>query len=914
VKDVILTLLRSVIDIEGTVSPENLVANFQRLKDAKLEFVRLEDQKIVDYLKTYFAQHVELPQLPTLTDYFERTSELEAVERLKDVASAPPLIRTGYAHLIAGVREEQNRQNALLILKEAQQIVLQGVEYGSGADRVKKVGVRDAISHISERAADLVTHEHNARLEGNFRDDGQAVWDEYQNAKANKHLAWGKFCGLNAIDSVCRGIKRGELWVHAGYTGELKCLPGDATVYDHRTQRRRRLKEMFASGEVPIVTAVENEGKGKNLVVVPADVLAQNGEREVFDLTLASGRTVGATSNHKFLTLEGWKELSDLREGDFIATPKIMRAEGAHHHSLEEVKLVGYLIGDGRIQECINFTQANDAIREDFLQCLRALGLQEGEADYEIPHFTVEFPEERVPYVRVAQGLGSKRGGVISPVRVLLENLGLYGKDSYTKRVPSEFFGLTDDLIEAFLGALWSTDGSCSTGTYKRPRDGGEQAAYTITYPSVSHGLCLDVQSLLLRLGIASTVTHIDTTLEDGRPYRSWVTRVVTNYGKREFCRRVRVVGKEERFANLLGVIPERDTSLVPSSLLPEGNARIRVNNYWRYANNHRARDTVTGDVATLFGVDTGDIVWDRVRSVTFRGVEMTYDLSVPGHHTFVTNDIVTHNTVFAMNWAYNLVTRYRSNVAYISLEMKYEDLRLMIYVMHSANAKFKMRGFRPLDYGKVRDGELDTEEELFYQEVIRDFTSDPTYGSFKTWRPADLDVTVDDIKLQAELYHKQEELGLLVIDHSGLVEPRKKKRNKDYGVEINSVIRDMKKLALNFNAGEGIGLLLLHQINRQGKDEADKNQGQYKAKALAYANEAEKSADVITTTWLDNDHRRDGTTVFSNLKNRSNRMIEPFLASIDFSCRRLSNLDPLGPGNGMSVDDNRSAIEGMFT
>lgn len=271
--------------------------------------------------------------------------------------------------------------------------------------------------------------------------------------------------------------------------------------------------------------------------------------------------------------------------------------------------------------------------------------------------------------------------------------------------------------------------------------------------------------------------------------------------------------------------------------------------------------------------------------------------------------------TTFATNWAYNLVTRYRSNVYYVSLEMTYEHLRRLIYVIHSCNMKFKLMGYKPLDYRKVRDGELSAEEEAFFQIVIEDFCNNPEYGNFQVWRP-DEDVSVDDIKLDAELAHKQNEIGLMVIDHGGLVEARKKKRNKDYVVELNSVIRDTKKLALNFNHGEAVPILLLFQINRQGKDEADKAEGKYRAKALAYANEAERSADVITTTYLNEEHRKNGTTLFCNLKNRDNPLVEPFEASVDFSARRLSNRDGIASsgGQGMSLEDNRTAIDSMFS
>jgi replicative DNA helicase len=40
------------------------------------------------------------------------------------------------------------------------------------------------------------------------------------------------------------------------------------------------------------------------------------------------------------------------------------------------------------------------------------------------------------------------------------------------------------------------------------------------------------------------------------------------------------------------------------------------------------------------------DVYWDQVASVEPAGVEEVYDLEVPGHHNFVANDIVVHNSL----------------------------------------------------------------------------------------------------------------------------------------------------------------------------------------------------------------------------------------------------------------------------
>jgi intein/homing endonuclease len=76
-----------------------------------------------------------------------------------------------------------------------------------------------------------------------------------------------------------------------------------------------------------------------------------------------------------------------------------------------------------------------------------------------------------------------------------------------------------------------------------------------------------------------------------------------------------------------------------------------------------------------------------------------------------------------------------------------------------------------------------------------------------------------------------------------------------------------------------------------------------------------ERSADVITTTYLNEEHRKNGTTLFCNLKNRDNPIVEPFEASVDFSSRRLFNLEGIAKsgGPGMGLEDHQTGITAMF-
>ena len=170
-----------------------------------------------------------------------------------------------------------------------------------------------------------------------------------------------------------------------------------------------------------------------------------------------------------------------------------------------------------------------------------------------------------------------------------------------------------------------------------------------------------------------------------------------------------------------------------------------------------------------------------------------------------------------------------------------------------------------------------------------------------------DHDVTIEEIKIETELLHKRFEVGFVAIDHGQEVEARKDKRSKDYVVETNSVVRDAKHMALQFNHGEKVPILMLFQMNRQGHEEAIKNAGIYKMSAISYTNQVEKSSDVITASFLDDAHRSHGTAQFCNLKNRDNPIVPPFQVHVDFPPRRIKNLT--ASGGGVSVEDHDAGL-----
>jgi len=237
------------------------------------------------------------------------------------------------------------------------------------------------------------------------------------------------------------------------------------------------------------------------------------------------------------------------------------------------------------------------------------------------------------------------------------------------------------------------------------------------------------------------------------------------------------------------------------------------------------------------------------------------------------------------LNWAYNQAVFYRHSNIVFSLEMPYQQVRRILYSLHSAHPKFdEARRFfgigKSLSYKSIRDGELDLipearllgmseaersglleisgrfydpnrpEKRFLAEYVVPDF-NDPAneYGNIhiEVHDPDKSDFTVTDARNKAELlYSKDPTIASLFVDHAGLMAARQ--RMPSTTEKINEVVRDLKRLSMSFNRGAGIAVVNLFQISREGYKSAEKSGGRYNLTHLSYANECSIKGTYLRT------------------------------------------------------------------
>src|SRR5579859_159528 len=422
-----------------------------------------------------------------------------------------------------------------------------------------------------------------------------------------------------------------------------ECVTGE-TLVCLADGRRVPIRDLV--GQTPEVWAMSEDQK---IIKAQSDLVWSKGVRQVFRVSLASGRSLRATANHRVFTGDGWRTVSELTMGSRVAVARrFPSVTNPLTWSDAEIALLGHLVGDGSYltHQPLRYTTGSEANSQLVTECALALGS------------TVTRHAGRGNWHQLVIANNGNRWHAAG-VGAWLKGLGIWNQRSHQKHLPSAVFQLSDAQIGLLLRHLWATDGSIHV------RPAGRRGSAGVYFCTCSEQLVRDVAALLLRLGIIGRITQVKQ--DSGRPL--WSVYVSGSEQQSLFLARVGAFGSREAPAKVLAAKlavtranPNVDT--LPREMYSQLKLAMRAEGLTgRQAGLRRGTtfsssgfqcspsrttfnsyiDLLNNDALRIWS--TSDLFWDRVVAVGLEGEEEVFDMTVPGPASWLADGIVSHNS-----------------------------------------------------------------------------------------------------------------------------------------------------------------------------------------------------------------------------------------------------------------------------
>ncbi len=434
---------------------------------------------------------------------------------------------------------------------------------------------------------------------------------------------------------------------------ESGCISGDTLITLANNGKRVAIKDLVDQSGFEVWAVNEETMKLEPTKVSRAFC---TGRKIVYNIKTRLGRTIKATANHQFLTMDGWKRLDNLSLHEHIALPRKINNPDLQLMSDQELALLGHLIGDGCTlpRHVIQYTSQKIELAQSVVELAKAVF-----GDQLSPRINQERQWYQV-YLPASYKLTHNQR---NPITKWLENLNVFGLRSYQKFVPNQVFEQPQMAIAIFLRHLWSTDGCIKLikGKSSRP------VAY---YSSSSEKLAKDVQSLLLRLGINGRLSRIPqngkgrdnyhVTITGQADLKLFIDKIgAIDRDKQASIEEIKAYLEQHRANTNRDIIPKQVWTMyaVPamksagitnrSMQMQLGNAYCGTTLYKQNMSRERAQRLA--NIVKSPEIDQlakSDIYWDSITAITEVGMEDVFDLTVPGLHNFVANDIIVHNSI----------------------------------------------------------------------------------------------------------------------------------------------------------------------------------------------------------------------------------------------------------------------------
>jgi replicative DNA helicase len=627
----------------------------------------------------------------------------------------------------------------------------------------------------------------------------EVLWPTFEKIEAlqnNPSSVTGVPTGFDDLDEITSGFQPSDLIIVAARPSMGKCLAADSEIV-LEDGSVATIEELYRRRSARLLTLDERWKFG----VTEPSAYVDDGEKPVFRVTTRLGRTIETTLTHPFLTIDGWMPLGDVRVGDHVAVPRVVDVFGTGEMRDCEVTLLAYLIGDGKLNGAAPRLRTTDReVRDDYAAAIRSFASDTTGETFAFAAGSIEDGSAAAVLAAPAEVAADQAG-----LREWLKEFGVWGIGDDARFIPSRVFTLHRAQLALFLNRLFAVCGGPVTNA---------QGDGWIRFNAASERLARQVQHLLLRFGIVAELSE-RTRGSD----RAWMLETVDGPALGTFVREIGIFGDSlsARFAS----VRDFDGDTIPAgvwNLIAAENggeswdvlaSRLERPASWF----ERKRDTplsrdrlralaVALDSRRLLDLAESEVYWDEVVSIEAMGTKQVYDLTVPGTHNFVANDVCVHNTAFTLNIAQHAAINAQKPVAFFSLEMSKESLVQRILCAEGR-----------VDASRLRKGRLQDDEYARLAIAAGRLNTAPIYIDDTPG------ISVLEMRAKARrLKSDRPELGMIIVDYLQLmVGSNAKSENRQQ--EVSEISRGLKALAKELN----LPVVALSQLSRAVESRPDK-------------------------------------------------------------------------------------------
>jgi len=462
------------------VPPQNLEAEQGVLGSMLLD--RDAIAKVVELIRPEdFYRDAHRRIYEAVADLFERGEPVDLItvtDRLRDKGQLDDVGGAGYVtSLLNAIPTAANVEYyARIVLQKS--MLRHLIAAGTQIAHMGFEGEHD-VELLVDRAEKLVFSIANRRLLQEFlpiREILKASFERIDRRYQDKGTVTGVPTGFTDLDQLTSGLQPADLVIVAARPAMGKCLRYDAEIVDAHTGEVRTIQEIVSRGAIRLWTLTV----AGTLEQIAATQFVDDGIKPVYRVRTASGREVETTLSHPFLTLHGWRPLTDLKAGELIAVPTRLPVFGSADLPAYEVKLLAYLSA--------GFMPTEPTLATDFADAVAV-----GEAIRAATNPTT------APPMGLAPVQGGAHAEIVAVVQARYRRLG---DPAAVRALPDPIFTLQREKLALFLSRFLACTSTVET-----------EPVLTVRSLLPSRRLARQVQHLLLRFGIVASVDEYGITI-----------------------------------------------------------------------------------------------------------------------------------------------------------------------------------------------------------------------------------------------------------------------------------------------------------------------------------------------------------------------------------------------------------------